>query len=151
MNDTLALCSERFKAHGVNLQVEDLREDISFAGRPVQISQVLLNLLNNAHDAIEALAEKWIKVSFKNLEDRIRICVIDSGSGIPENVREKMMQPFFTTKAIGKGTGLGLSVSKGIIDEHQGVLTVDHTCPNTCFVIELSKDTHSTPHSPMAA
>ena len=51
--------------------------------------------------------------------------------------REKIMQPFFTTKEIGKGTGLGLSVSKGIIENHQGTLSLDATCPNTRFVIEL--------------
>jgi signal transduction histidine kinase len=100
---------------------------------------VALNLLNNAFDAIQSLEEKWIKISFSDIGDWVKIIVTDSGPGIPFDVQMKMMQPFYTTKEIGKGTGLGLSISKGIIERHNGRLYLDNTSPNTQFVIALPK------------
>ncbi len=107
--------------------------------RPTQISQVLLNLLNNSFDAIEERAEKWIRVRFEiNSNKKILIIkVTDSGDGIPNEIVHKMMNPFFTTKDIGKGTGLGLSISKGIIEEHGGHLIYNAQSKNTEFVVEL--------------
>lgn len=139
LKDTLTLCEERFTLNGVQLRIETSSDNLEFEGRSVQISQVLLNLLNNAYDAIAALPMKWIKISTEDLGHQIKISVTDSGSGIPAAIKEKIMQPFFTTKEIGKGTGLGLSVSSGIIQEHAGTLTIDETCPNTCFVVILPK------------
>lgn len=69
--------------------------------------------------------------------EKLQISVTDSGKGIPSNIAEKLMQPFFTTKEVGKGTGLGLSISKGIIEDHQGSLWYDSSCANTRFVIDL--------------
>jgi signal transduction histidine kinase len=77
-------------------------------------------------------------VDFETLnEERFRIKFTDSGPGIPPEIVDKLMQPFFTTKGPGKGTGLGLSISKGIIESHDGKFYVDQNSPNTCFVIEL--------------
>ena len=67
----------------------------------------------------------------------MQICVTDSGRGIAEDVANKMMQPFFTTKELGKGTGLGLSIALGIVEEHQGTLHLDQNHAHTRFVIEL--------------
>jgi len=97
----------------------------------------LLNLLNNAHDAIAHLPEKWVRVSVKALGDTVEIRVRDSGRGIPPDIAQKIFQPFFTTKEIGKGTGMGLSISLGIIKAHSGRLTLDESEPNTCFVLSL--------------
>lgn len=105
--------------------------------RGVQISQVLLNLLNNAFDAIELLPEKWIKLDAMKMEDTIVIHVTDSGHGIPEEEREKIFQPFYTTKPIGKGTGLGLSLSRKIVQDHKGTLTLDTNSAHTRFVIKI--------------
>ena len=62
---------------------------------------------------------------------------MDSGPGIPENVRAKIFDPFFTTKKVGEGTGLGLSITKGILDEHGATITVVDGIPNTCFEIRF--------------
>ena len=67
----------------------------------------------------------------------IRICVIDSGKGIPLENRDKIMQPFFTSKEVGKGIGLGLSISKGIIENHGGKFYLDTDQKETTFVVEL--------------
>jgi signal transduction histidine kinase len=105
--------------------------------REVQLSQVILNLLNNAFDAISELPNKWVHLESRMNEGIIEIRVIDSGSGIPEELREKILQPFFTTKEVGQGTGLGLSISKGIIESHGGTLSIDIKSQNTCFVIQI--------------
>lgn len=137
LQETLVLCSERIKISGVQLRIKPMNDDLIIRCRSVQISQVLLNLINNSCDAISKLPEKWIEIDAQKIEQNIQISVTDSGHGIPEEIREKIFQPFFTTKDTDKGTGLGLSVSKGIIDAHLGTIAVDTACPNSRFLICL--------------
>ncbi|MEW6055488.1 MAG: ATP-binding protein [Bdellovibrionota bacterium] len=139
VDETLSFCHERFKSNGTKVQVSELEPSIRFDGRSIDISQVLLNLLNNAHDAIADLEEKWIKISVTEKENQIQIRVTDSGPGIPPEVRKKIFQPFFTTKGIGKGTGMGLSISLGLVRSHGGELKIDPECENTSFIICLPK------------
>jgi C4-dicarboxylate-specific signal transduction histidine kinase len=140
VEDTLAFCRERFKDGGVDLRIQPIPLDSQMDCRPVQISQVLLNLLNNAYDAVLPLAEKWIEIAFETRSDQVQISVCDSGFGVGREVREKIFQPFFTSKPAGSGTGLGLSVSKGIIDSHGGSLALDASSPHTRFVITLPRE-----------
>ncbi|MGE3262322.1 MAG: sensor histidine kinase [Bacteriovoracia bacterium] len=139
IENTVGLCSERFRNHGVELKIGDCPRELMFEGRETQISQVLLNLLNNAYDAIAERENKWVKISVSELESEIKISVTDCGNGIPPDIQKKIFQPFFTTKEIGKGTGMGLSISLGIMDAHKGVLALDHGSPNTAFVLTLPK------------
>lgn len=132
----LVLSTERFRNHGIELSVSPL-PDVFLHCRAVQIEQVLLNLLNNAHDAIEEAPQKWVRLDFEITEISARIFITDSGSGIPEKIRDRLMQPFFTTKPSGKGTGLGLSISKRILEDHHGRLHYDDSCPNTRFIVEV--------------
>ncbi|WP_408096532.1 CHASE domain-containing protein [Peredibacter sp. HCB2-198] len=137
VTETLDLCAEKFRATGIELKIEDI-PPVSIICRPSQISQVLLNLFNNAYDAIEGLEEKWIQLSFEVIKDnRILIIVTDSGHGIPSEVAEKIMEPFFTTKDVRRGTGLGLSIAKGIIEAHGGNIWLDMENTRTRFIIEL--------------
>lgn len=139
VEETLSFCQERFKNHGTTVTVDGLGIDLSLEGRTTELSQVLLNLLNNAYDAISASKEKWIKISAVEDNGWVEILVMDSGKGIPKEAEEKIFQPFFTTKEIGKGTGMGLSISSGIVRKHQGELKLNKNCPNTCFVIRIPK------------
>lgn len=136
VSDTLALCQERFKNHEVVLQV-DCPTSEQVECRAAQIEQVLMNLLGNAFDAVEALPEKWVKLSVVARPTKIEISVMDSGQGIPRHIVDRLMEPFFTTKPVGKGTGLGLSISKGLVEQHQGEFRYDFQSTNTRFVIEL--------------
>jgi len=137
ITDVKNLCAERMKVHNVDLRIPVI-PDIFISCRAVQIEQVLMNLLNNAFDAIKNLDDKWIELQIVNTrKGHVTIMVIDSGTGIPKDIATKIMQPFFTTKQVGQGTGLGLSISKGIIEEHGGTLHYFPGFGNTCFVIDL--------------
>jgi len=139
VSETLELCHERFKVHNVKLITSIPHEIISIECRPVQIAQVLLNVLNNAHDAVLSTPdpEKWVRISIALAKDNVELAVRDSGPGVPEGIREKIFQPLFTTKEVGKGTGLGLSISKSVAEAHKGSITIDSKEVNTCFVLRL--------------
>lgn len=140
IDDSLGLCSERFKNHAVDLRV-NVQEDALVLCQPTQISQVLVNLLNNAFDAVQPLQEKWVEIEVKPIEAaRVLLTITDSGAGIPSSIREKLMTPFFTTKPVGKGTGLGLSVSKGILEDHGAEFRINERHPHTQFVIILKRE-----------
>ena len=136
IDETLDLCRERFKNAGIELRVSDIPA-VLISCRAVQIQQVLINLLNNAFDAILTSDSKWVMLEAKTNENILYLRVTDSGTGIPQEIVNKMMQPFFTTKDIGKGTGLGLSIALGIIHGHGGSLCFDRGHTNTSFVIEI--------------
>ncbi|BBH53032.1 sensor histidine kinase [Fluviispira sanaruensis] len=107
----------------------------------VSLFQVLVNLIRNACDAIENLPDAWIKITWEDINEKfLKILIVDSGSGIPENIREKIFDTLFTTKKPGKGTGLGLSLSKIILEKFGGKIELDAECPNTCFVLTLPKE-----------
>lgn len=139
IDETLAFCKERFKSHAIELRLAEIPPELELECRPVQLSQVLLNLLNNSRDATEGMEEKWIRIDAQEDNEQISIAVTDSGPGIPEEVRGRIMQPFFTTKSVDRGTGLGLSISAGIVSNHGGSLTLDENCSHTRFVITLPK------------
>jgi signal transduction histidine kinase len=98
--------------------------------------------VNNAFDAVQPLTSKWIRVEVSTDADSLSIAVIDSGRGIPREIAERAMQPFFTTKPVGKGTGLGLSISNAIAEAHHGRVWIDSRGPNTCIVLSVPR-THS--------
>lgn len=139
VDDVMNLAQERFKSHNIRLHVESDRSSVIDC-RPVQLVQVLTNLLNNAFDAVAELPEgaKDVWLSSKLIDgDRLEIAVEDSGRGIAGEFQDRILEPFFTTKEVGKGTGLGLSISKGLIDSHNGRLWLDTKATRTRFVIEL--------------
>lgn len=105
----------------------------------VEIEQVLINLINNAVDAIRDKAERWIKIAAREENGSVVVSVTDSGNGIPEKVQKRLFEPFFTTKEVGKGTGLGLSISRGILEDHKATIQILNDSPHTCFEIRFPK------------
>ena len=126
------------KSLNVDISIELDSEHNLFCNE-IQIEQVIINLLNNAIDAIQNLDRKWIKIHAKEFDSVIELRIIDSGNGIPSQVVNHLFDAFYTTKEIGKGTGLGLSIVKGILEDHNATIFVDPECSNTCFVIRFEK------------
>lgn len=139
VDNTYGICAEKFKSSGVQFFISDISQNLTMHCRPTQIGQVMINLLNNAFDAIESREKPWIRVEILDQQSHIEISVIDSGNGVTPELAEKIMDPFFTTKPVGKGIGLGLSVSTAIIESHGGTLNLDLSCHNTCFVMRIPK------------
>jgi two-component system, NtrC family, sensor kinase len=103
-------------------------------GYPGGLSQVVLNMLVNASQAIESFGEIDLRTSLEN--NWITIRIQDNGSGVSEEKINRIFDPFFTTKAVGVGTGLGLSISSGIIKQHNGKIEVESEIgKGTCFTL----------------
>jgi len=101
-----------------------------------ELNQVLMNVIGNAIDSIEATGT--ISLSTALQDGNFVIAVRDTGRGIPENIREKVFEPFFTTKAVGQGTGLGLAISYGIIQAHRGSIEVSSEVgKGTEFILKI--------------
>lgn len=137
LDDVSSLCANRFKNHGIDLVIDNPHSQLTILCRPIQLEQVLMNLLNNAFDAVSEVLKKEVRLSVTLDPKQLRIEVADSGPGIKAQHAEKILQPFFTTKPVGKGTGLGLSISKGIIEDHGGKLILLQDRPMTTFSICL--------------
>jgi len=101
----------------------DLEPGLSVEGEGGQIHQVLVNLIDNALDAVKSVSEPVVSVTTRGHGDEVLIEVADNGEGIAEGVADKIFEPFFTTKPVGDGTGLGLWISYAIAREHGGTLT----------------------------
>lgn len=141
VNEVVIMAEEKFKTKGVKFSIDFPEitnlESKEVLGNEVQIIQVLVNLLNNAYDAVKDQKDRKISFSWKVLPEHFLLVVKDNGAGIPENVRLKIFDPFFSTKKVGEGTGLGLSLSKSIIENHSGELFLGDEDEGTEFVVKL--------------
>lgn len=107
-------------------------------GRPGHIQQIVMNLVQNAVDAVEGREDGAVVLTLSCEAGRARLSVADNGPGVPPEARGAIFDPFFTTKSVGRGTGLGLSISLKIAEEHGGHLTLcDQPGPGACFVLDL--------------
>jgi signal transduction histidine kinase len=137
IRDSVELTSPHFLANRVLLHEELPDGDFAAWCRPIEISQALVNLLTNAMDAARTRPERWVSLKASFSEGGATIQVTDSGDGIPEELRPRIFQPFFTTKPAGTGTGLGLSISRRIVLRHGGQLELDPSARHTTFVLRL--------------
>jgi len=139
IREATSLSHARYLRKQIHLHVAEVSKDVTVECRSSQILQVLLNLLNNAYDAVQELEERWVKIDVVERGDLIDIVVSDSGGPIPPQVAEKLMTPFFTTKPPGEGTGLGLSISSALAQKHNGALSLDSASARTRFVLSLPR------------
>jgi two-component system NtrC family sensor kinase len=126
LDSTLVLLSHEFKSRDIEILI-NLQKDYSIIGNTTELSQVLLNILMNAAQAIQKHGRITILVgNAQGLpREAVSIAIQDSGPGIPPDIQARIFEPFFTTKSPGEGTGLGLSISYGIIQKHQGQIILD--------------------------
>jgi predicted ATPase/signal transduction histidine kinase len=146
IEDALSLCGEKFKMEGIRVFLEDQALNTEVECQHIQVSQILLNLLNNSRDAIHSKKDRWVKIETSVNGESVEISVTDSGSGIDQKIRSKIFQPFFSTKNIGDGTGLGLSISRGIAAAHKGDLFLDERTDHTRFVLRLPRSQSKNNH-----
>jgi len=106
-------------------------------GRPGHVQQVVMNLVQNALDALEGVEAGVIELRAAREDGFAVLSVADNGPGVPEELRQAIFDPFFTTKVVGKGTGLGLAISHKIAQEHGGALRLCDRTTGACFQIAL--------------
>ncbi len=122
INQTVDILENYARSNNIDIQT-DLADTLPItAGDQAQLQQVILNLVNNAIDAIGK--DGTISVRSSREQSKIRVVIADTGPGIPESMQKKIFDPFFTTKSTGKGTGLGLWISYNIIEKMGGNLAL---------------------------
>lgn len=138
VNKTLNLLINKALFHDIEVNI-DIPPDLpDMVGDTDQLQQVFANLFLNAADAMEGKGRLDIKARYSPEKNEFHIEVSNTGPGIPEPLRDKIFDIFFTTKPVGKGTGIGLSLSQNIIKLHGGSIRVE--CPpegGTTFIIAL--------------
>jgi signal transduction histidine kinase len=121
--------------------VRDIDPSVTLLVYPNELKQVLINIVNNAREAIEQKKNKKGEIRI-TCEDNNRFCIIsieDSGGGVPLHIVDKIFDPYFTTKFESQGTGVGLYMAKMIIEKHfLGKLSVHNTRNGACFEIRLN-------------
>ena len=132
-------CAFKFRKMNIEFSYEIANPYLEIDCRLSEMTQVFVNLIINACDAIKDLDDRWIKVNVEDEGSEVKISITDSGHGISEEIREKIFNPFFTTKPVGQGTGLGLSIVSSLINSHNGSLAIDDSQSHTCFVLRLLK------------
>ncbi len=138
VHDALELCANRFK--GSCIIENDLTENMpAVCGDYKQLEQVFVNLFINAADAMNGEMGSSLHIRGIVMGSFVIIEVEDSGDGIPQNLLNKIWNPFFTTKESDGNIGLGLSVSYGIVHEHQGNIQAANTADGAKFTVALRK------------
>ncbi len=140
LNPLVKLVEDQYRVENVELVLDYAQELPPVDGDEDQLTQVFLNLISNAKDAMPDGGRITLRArsSFWNGAPWIQISVEDTGKGIRDDVLKRIFDPFYTTKPEGKGTGLGLSVSYGIVEGHGGKLTVEsREGKGTTLLVEL--------------
>jgi two-component system sensor histidine kinase HupT/HoxJ len=115
-------------------------DDVQILGNGGQLQQVLMNLLQNAFDAINSAYEGQVWVDLQIQSKEAWVTVRDNGAGIAPGHLARVFDPFFTTKPVGQGTGLGLSISYGIVEQHSGELSARNHAPcGAVFTLKLPR------------
>ena len=131
------LSKERMEKLGIEHELKIETRITQFTGDKKLLTQVVINILNNAIEALEDIQENrkiWVSVDFSR-QNRPVIRISNNGPGIPEDVQEKIFIPFFTTK--DNGSGIGLSLSRQILRLHKGYIHMESSAESTSFIITL--------------
>lgn len=123
LNEALKVLGSRIQDSGVELSIDPALDGYELYGKKTELIRVLYHLMLNGFDAAAKHREPYVKIyAVSRMAGFVDICILDSGPGIPADLREAVLDPFFSTKDLGKGVGMGLSYCKGVIDAHGGVL-----------------------------
>jgi PAS domain S-box-containing protein len=131
--ESLSYTAERMRIHGVKL-LDELESDARVRCNPLEITQVLVNLLNNAFDAVRDRGGS-VRLQLFERDDRLVFDIVDDGPGVPPELEGRLFEPFTTSKQ--HGTGLGLSISQGIVESSGGSLRYHRADALSHFTVEL--------------
>ncbi len=138
LHDTLALVREDSDRHKVLIKFVRTQHPFNVKGDAIQLSQVLLNVLRNAVEALQHVERREIEIQISTTKDQVTLTITDTGPGLTPRDLEQVGNPFFSTKK--NGLGLGLSISRNIIDKFQGTLTIANAEPiGVCVTITLPR------------
>ncbi|MCU0912723.1 MAG: ATP-binding protein [Rhodobacteraceae bacterium] len=140
VQDALGIAQARLVAAGAEVTL-DLPADLPpVQGGPVRLQQVIVNVLSNAADAVEGLADRRIEVMARAEGDEVTLAIRDHGPGVAPAIADRIFDPFFTTKQVGSGLGLGLSISYNIMKDFEGDLRVaNHPEGGAVFTLALRR------------
>jgi len=137
LEDIAGFARQKAKYRGVEIRLALDPKAGEVESSPTEIQQIILNLVNNAIDAIEK-DNGLVQLRSSHEDSFVRIDVEDNGQGIPEDILPNIFEPFFTTKAAGKGTGLGLSICRDLLSKMGGSISVESTSGQGCvFQVRL--------------
>ncbi|WP_084650044.1 ATP-binding protein [Stappia stellulata] len=138
------LVRPRIEETGVALRLGLPEEALLASTAPLRVEQVLVNLLRNAIDACLATPDPRVEARAWRQDDQVLIEIADNGAGIPEDLRERIFEPFFSTKPAASGLGLGLAISARIVDDLGGTLAIhDSDSGGAAFVLSLPQARHA--------
>lgn len=139
VQDTISLLDGVLKNYDIYVHA-DYEADVTAMGYPNEFSQAVLNVLNNAKDAMveKNVFLKEIYVKIRRDDSNVYLCIEDTAGGIPEDIKGKIFDPYFTTKGSAEGTGIGLYMTKSIIDDHMnGSISVENGEKGAVFTISI--------------
>lgn len=135
LEEILSLCSQKLKIEGIELNLDI--EDCDIFGNRAELAQVIINLINNAREAMVENTQKYLEIKIRQNNYDVLIHIINSGKKPNKDQQQRMFEPFYSTKTMGQG--LGLSVCRGIIESHLGDLRYIDRYKLPCFEIRLPK------------
>jgi signal transduction histidine kinase len=135
LRDTIRVMASKAKSKGVGVSIEVEPGLPPVVATGSELNQVWMNLIDNALDA--APGSGSVTVTVRAELDRVAVRVTDDGPGIPDEVRSRIFDPFFTTKPPGQGTGLGLDITRRLVHQHRGEVTVESRPGRTTFCVRL--------------
>jgi PAS domain S-box-containing protein len=127
LTSSLGLVRHQLQLDNITVRTRWTDACVQVLGDRVQLEQVFVNLLTNAHHALATVTNKEILITTRLQLGSVQVIVRDTGCGMASDIQARVFDPFFTTKAVGEGTGLGLSIAHGIIQSHNGTMFVDST------------------------
>jgi len=140
IEDALIISDTILRDKGIDLIKDIQNDDITIKTIPNELTEVIINIVNNAADAIveNNIKNGFVKVNIEKTKSMVIISIEDNGGGVPEDIKEKIFDEYFTTKSEDKGTGLGLAMSKRIVTQSlNGKLYIENTQDGAKFIIEL--------------
>lgn len=140
VSSTIDLVKDLYFAEGINIEYLSNNEELHCLCNEGKLQQIVMNLLSNAKDSLDGRSKKFIHISVEEDNKSIVLKIVDTGSGIPDSIKEQVLNPFFTTKKVGKGTGIGLSFVNEEVKKMNGELEISSKVDiGSTFKISLPK------------